>query len=159
MTRSTTGAFRLGPEEGEARWWLGSLTTIKATGEDTGGRYALVEVLEPAGAEGPLHVHHAEDEGFWVLAGRVTFTVGEDTFEAGPGTFVFAPRDVPHTYRVHSEGARLLFILSPAGLEGFIRAASEPAITRTIPAGDGDLDEAGMQQLMDLAREYGAEIL
>jgi quercetin dioxygenase-like cupin family protein len=156
---STTGAFRIGPDEGEALWWLGSLATIKATAEDTGGRYALVEVLEPAGVQAPLHVHHAEDEAFWVLEGRVTFTVGNETLEATPGTFVFAPRDVPHTYRVDTEDARLLYILSPAGFEGFIRASSEPAATRTIPPVDDVYDEAQMERLMELAREHGAEIL
>jgi hypothetical protein len=50
--------------EGEARWWLGALATIKASGADTGGHYALVEIVEPEGADGPLHVHHREDEGF-----------------------------------------------------------------------------------------------
>jgi quercetin dioxygenase-like cupin family protein len=160
MNRSTrSGAFHVGADEGEARWWLGSLATIKATAEDTGGRYALIEVQEPAGVQAPLHVHHAEDEAFWVLEGRVTFTVGEDTMEAGPGTFVFAPRDVPHTYRVDSEDARLLFILSPGGMEGFIRASSEPATTRTIPPSEGVYDEGDMERLMELAREYGAEIL
>ena len=54
------------PGEGEARWWFGGLVTIKATKEQTGGHYTLVEVLEPEG-EGPLHVHYREDEGFWVL--------------------------------------------------------------------------------------------
>ncbi len=159
MTRTNAGAFRVGPDEGEARWWLGSLATIKATAEDTGGRYSLVEVLEPAGVQAPLHVHHAEDEAFWVLEGRVTFTIGDETLEATPGTFVFAPRDVPHTYRVDSGDARLLFILSPAGFEGFIRASSEPAATRTIPPGDDVYDESEMERLMELAREYGAEIL
>ena len=62
--------------EGEARWWLGGLATVKATGKETDGRYTLVEVLDPEG-EGPLHVHHNEDEGFWVLEGELTFEVGE----------------------------------------------------------------------------------
>jgi mannose-6-phosphate isomerase-like protein (cupin superfamily) len=152
-------AFSLGAGEGEALWWLGSLTTIKATSEQTEGRYSLVEVLEPRGVEAPLHVHHREDEGFWVLEGEVTFRIGEEEIPAGPGSFVFGPRGVPHSYRVDSETARLLFILSPGGMEGFIRASSEPAASLTIPPSDGVYDESEMEGLVALAREYGAEIL
>ena len=74
--------FAVGSDEGEARWWFGGLATIKATKEQTGGHYTLVEVLEPEG-EGPLHVHYREDEGFWVLEGQLTFEVGEETIKAG----------------------------------------------------------------------------
>ena len=147
--------------EGEARWWLGvSLVTIKATGRETGGRYTLVEVLEPEGEEAPLHVHHNEDEGFWILEGELTFEVGDETIKASPGSFLFGPRDVPHRYTVDSGPARLLFILSPSGFEEFIYATSEPAKELTLPPPpEGPPDEAEMEQLMALARQYGAEIL
>src|SRR3712207_3173435 len=79
------------PGEGEARWWFGGLATIKATKEQTGGHYTLVEVLEPEG-ELPPHVHYREDEGFWVLEGQLTFEVGERTIKAGPGSFVVGPQ-------------------------------------------------------------------
>ena len=145
--------------EGEARWWLGGLATLKATGKETDGRYTLVEVLEPEG-EAPLHVHHREDEGFWVLEGEVTFEVGDETIKAGPGSFVFGPKGVPHRYTIESEQARMLFLLSPAGFEEFIYATSEPAQERTLPpAPDGLPSEADMEQLKAIARQYGGELL
>src|SRR5215213_8755031 len=122
--------FAVGSDEGEARWWFGGLATIKATKEQTGGLYTLVEVLNAEG-EGPLHVHHREDEGFWILEGELTFEVGEQKIKAGPGSFVFSPKDVPHRYTVDSGPARLLYILSPAGFEEFVYATSEPAKERT----------------------------
>jgi quercetin dioxygenase-like cupin family protein len=154
-------AFGLGEGQGEARWWLGvSLATIKATGKETSGRYTLVEVLEPEGEEAPLHVHHNEDEGFWVLEGELTFYVGDETIKASPGSFLFGPKDVPHRYTVDSGPARLLFILSPAGFEEFIYATSEPAQERTLPPPpEGPPDEAEMEQLRALAHQYGAELL
>ena len=157
----TDKAFGLDEGEGEARWWLGvSLATIKATGKETGGRYTLVEVLEPEGEESPLHVHHNEDEAFWVLEGELTFQVGEETIKASPGSFLFGPRDVPHRYTVDSGPARMLFLLSPSGFEEFIYATSEPAQERTLPPPPEDPpDEAEMEQLVALARQYGAEIL
>jgi len=152
-------AYGLEKGEGEARWWLGGLATIKATGNETGGRYTLVEVLEPEG-EGPLHVHHREDEGFWVLEGELTFEIGEETIKASPGSFLFGPKDVPHRYTVDSGPARLLFILSPSGFEEFIYASSEPAMERTLPPQpEGPPSEAEMEQLGGLARQYGGELL
>jgi mannose-6-phosphate isomerase-like protein (cupin superfamily) len=155
----TARAFGFKEGEGEARWWLGGLAVIKATGKETGGHYTLVEVLEPEG-EAPLHVHHREDEGFWVLEGELTFQIGDKTIEAGPGSFVFGPKDVPHNFTVHSGSARLLFLLSPAGFEEFIYATSEPAKERTLPPQpEGPPSEAEMEQLRALARQYGGELL
>ena len=146
--------------EGEARWWLGSLTTIKATGKDTGGRYSLVEVLEPEGTEGPLHVHHREDEGFWILEGELTFQIGEERLRAAAGSFVFGPKGVPHSYRVDVGPARILYILSPSGFEEFIYASSKPAGSLTLPpAAEGPPSDAEMERLVALARQHGAEIL
>jgi hypothetical protein len=75
------------------------------------------------------------------------------------GSFVFGPKGVPHTYRVDSGPARILFILSPAGLEEFIYATSEPAKSRTLPPSEVPPDESEMERLSALARQYGAEIL
>jgi mannose-6-phosphate isomerase-like protein (cupin superfamily) len=119
-------AFGLNEGEGDARWWLGGLVTVKATGKETDGRYALLEVLDPEGPQ-PLHVHHREDEGFWILEGEVIFEVGDETIKASPGSFVFGPKDVPHRYTVESGPARILFVISPAGFEELIYATSEPA--------------------------------
>ncbi len=151
--------FAVGSDEGEARWWFGGLATIKATAEQTGGHYTLVEVLEPEG-EGPLHVHYREDEGFWVLEGEMTFEIGEQTIKAGPGSFVFGPKDVPHRFTVDSGPARLLFILSPGGFEEFVYATSEPAEEHALPpAPEGPPSEAEMEHLRALARQYGGELL
>ncbi len=130
--------FGLEKGEGNARWWGGGLATIKATGKETGGLYSIVEVLEPQGARAPLHLHRKEDEAFYVLEGETTFHIGEETIEARPGSFVFGPKDVPHTYAVDSGPARLLFLLSPAGFEGFVEATSKPAKARTLPPSESE---------------------
>jgi mannose-6-phosphate isomerase-like protein (cupin superfamily) len=156
---AAVGGYGLREGEGEARWWLGSLTTMKATGKETGGRYTLVEVLEPEGADGPLHVHYREDEGFWILEGELTFTIGNETLKASPGSFVFGPKGVAHRYRVDSGPARILFILSPSGFEDFIHASSDPAGSLTLPPPQDPPDEAEMERLAALARRHGAEIL
>src|SRR5918995_6035775 len=152
--------FAYEPGEGEALWWIGMLATIKATAEQTGGQYTLVEILAPEGFASPLHVHHFEDEAFYILEGEMTFYVGDQTIKAQPGSFLFGPKDVPHAFNVDRGPARLLFVLSPAGLEGLIREMGEPARSLSIPPQpDEPPDEAEMEQMMAIAARYGAEIL
>jgi quercetin dioxygenase-like cupin family protein len=131
-----TDAFAVGGEEGEARWWLGALAVIKATAADTGGQLTVLDVTDPPGVEAPLHVHHREDEAFWVLDGEVTFEVGGKTIEARAGDFIFGPRDVPHGYKVGDAGSRMLLILTPGGFEDLVAATSDPAGSRTLPPAD-----------------------
>ena len=72
-------------------WWQGALMSIKARSADTGGAFGLVEAHFPEGFGPPLHVHSREDEGFYILEGRVRFRQGAEDFVAGPGTFVWGP--------------------------------------------------------------------
>ena len=152
--------FAYEPGEGEALWWIGMLATIKATAEQTGGRYTLVEILAPEGFASPLHVHHQEDEGFYILEGELTFYVGDRTLKAHPGSFLLGPKEVPHAFTVDSGPARLLFVLSPAGFEDLVREMGEPARELTIPPQPkAPPDEAEMQQMAAIAARHGNEIL
>jgi quercetin dioxygenase-like cupin family protein len=146
--------------EGEARWWFGALAEFKATAADTGGRMTIVEVTEHPGAEAPLHVHHRDDEGFWILEGEVTFEVGDQTIPASAGDYVFGPRGIPHRFTVGDQGCRMLFILVPGGIEEVIRATSEPAGSRTLPPPpEREPTPEEMEQLKAVIREHGYELL
>jgi mannose-6-phosphate isomerase-like protein (cupin superfamily) len=159
-TNLASRVYALDVNEGEARWWMGSLVLIKASGEDTDKQFALVEVVEHEGAEAPLHVHHYEDEAFWILEGSLTFEVGDKIIQAEAGAFLFGPKHVPHRYVVNKGPARLLFILTPSGFEDFIRETSEPALTPNLPARpDAPPSEEEMEPLMPLLQKYGMEIL
>ena len=72
----------------------------------------------------PLHVHHAEDEGFFVVDGEVTLYLPGQQIECGPGDFVLAPRGIPHSYRVGDRTARWLVLSTPAGFERFVAAVA-----------------------------------
>src|SRR5439155_19578099 len=124
-------AFR--QDEGEALWFLGVLATIKASHETTDGRVAVIDHLAPQGAGSPLHVHHNEDEWFYVTEGELTFWVGGQLIEAPAASFVYGPRGIPHTFEVSSDDARFLLVAEPAGFEAFMRAVAEPAQALTIP--------------------------
>ena len=143
--------------EGEARWFLGALATIKSSGETTGGRVAVTENWAPRGHGSPLHVHHNEDEWFYVLSGELTFWVDGQVITATDGSFVYGPRNVPHTFTVTSEEARFLLVIEPAGFENFLRALSEPAESLTLPS--GSVEPPAMDAMMAAAAEYGLEIL
>ncbi len=143
--------------EGEARWWLGGLAVIKATAADTGGLMSIVEVTEPPGMEAPLHVHHREDEAFWILEGDVTFVVGDLTIEAHAGDYLFGPRGIPHRYSVGANGCRMLFIPTPGGFEELVKAMSVPAGSRTLPPSSEE--EPDVVEMAAIAKAHGAELL
>jgi quercetin dioxygenase-like cupin family protein len=145
--------------EGAARWFFGGLVVIKATAADTGGLMTIVEVTEPPGSEAPLHVHHRDHEGFWILEGDVTFEVGDETIEASAGDYVFGPRDIPHRFTVGDRGCRMLFILVPGGFEDLIMATSEPATSRTLPPPAEESSAEEMEGLKAVIEQHGYELL
>jgi quercetin dioxygenase-like cupin family protein len=108
-------AFRSAPGEGDL---LALSLRLKASSAQTGGALEVME-LEGAGAP-PPHVHRDHDECFYIIEGLYTFTLGTEEVEAPAGSVVFVPRGTRHAF-THGEGARALFFVIPAGLEGFFR--------------------------------------
>lgn len=146
-----------GPGEGEAYWFLGALLTVKSSTETTDGRVAVIEHFVPGGFGSPLHVHRREDEWFYVIEGQLTFWVGGQLIDAPAGSFVYGPRDIPHTFVVESEQARFLLVTEPAGFERFVRAFGEPAAELTIPPPSSTPPD--VERLTALAAREGIEIL
>ncbi len=161
MSETSEGSAPIahGPGEGEAFWFFGGLTTIKSTGGQTAGRVAVTENLAPRGSGSPLHVHHREDEWFYVIEGELTFWVGGEVIPAPAGSFVYGPRDVPHTFVVSSEQARYLLVLEPAGFEDFIRTLGEPAPRLEIPPPADPPGPEAMEAIMRAAADHGIEII
>jgi mannose-6-phosphate isomerase-like protein (cupin superfamily) len=81
----STQPYVLTKEEGQAVWFLDALLILKANGEQTGGAFALIDNVGPPG-DSPFHVHHNEDEAFYVLEGEITVYVGGEKIKAEPGT-------------------------------------------------------------------------
>lgn len=132
MSAPQQGFWR-GPEEGDDIWLLGGLYTFKARGSDNGGAYSLFEVQGPVAT--PRHLHEREEEGFYVVEGKVTFLIGDQTIEATPGTFAFVPRGVEHGFKLESAEAKLLLLLTPgnAGHEDLFTEMGEPAGAHEVP--------------------------
>lgn len=162
MTQETARTQALTPvavagDEGNARWWLGSLAVIRVTTADTGGQLSIIEVTEPSNAEQPWHVHHNEDEGFWILEGSASFEVGDTVVEAHAGDYLFGPRDIPHRYTTGPDGCRMLFLMTPGGFEELVIAMSEPATSRTLPPPPEQ--EPDWAQVAAVAQAHGCELL
>ncbi len=148
-------AYKLDAEQGEALWFFGGLTTVKASAKQTGGRFSLTEQLLPGGLATPLHSQPEDYETFYILDGEVTFYLEDgQPLAASAGAFVYVPKGVAHAYRVDSETARLLNITTPQH-ESFFRAAGEPAQARTLPP----QAPPDMDKVMAAANEHGVEIL
>jgi quercetin dioxygenase-like cupin family protein len=147
----TTQPYAPAREEGEGLWFLGVPTRVIATAEQTGGAFGLIEHVIPPGNESPWHVHHAEDESFYVVEGRMTFLYGEQKVHAEAGTFVYGPRGIPHGFRVEGDQpARVMLQSTPGGFEHFVMEMSEPAPPSRPP---------DMERLISVAAKYENEIL
>src|SRR5262249_4089247 len=106
------------PAEGGTIVVVGDVYRFLATGEDTNGKYALWEAIVPPGGGPPPHVHSREEEGFYILAGEIAFTVGDQRLVASAGTFANMPVGTPHAFKNGSgKAARMLISVAPAGLE------------------------------------------
>jgi mannose-6-phosphate isomerase-like protein (cupin superfamily) len=143
-----------GPGADDSRWWFGQLAFIKAGAPETNGRYTLVEIVVPANYATPLHAHGREDEAFWILDGNAVFEVGGETFDGAVGSYVVAPRGMPHRFTAGARGARLLFLFTPGGFEHYIDATSVTARQPTIPPSDVTPPE----NVAEIARAFGTEI-
>jgi quercetin dioxygenase-like cupin family protein len=147
----------LGATEGERYWIAGDTLTFKATAADTGGAYALIDVLATPGEGPPPHIHDNEDETFYVLDGRFEILLGEQVIDAGPGTFAMVPRGTVHRFRCVAEHpSRMLVMFTPGGLEGFFREAGIRA------DGDGQpppVDAAEIARTEVAAGRYGLRVV
>jgi steroid delta-isomerase-like uncharacterized protein len=125
---------------------------LRSTGETTGGAFALLEHWEmPVGFGTPYHTHHREDESFYVLEGQLAIICDGKWLKAGPGTFVFGPREIPHGFQVVGDSpAKMLLVCSPAGFERFVLEQTSPISEPPRPP--------DMARLMTLAEKYAIEI-
>ncbi len=104
--------------------WMGSSTlSMLLDGKRTAGQLMAMSSELAQGDASPVHVHTREDEVFVLLEGSAVVWSGEQRYEVGAGGVAFLPRDIPHAYRITSDGTRMLTLCTPAGLEGFFREA------------------------------------
>jgi mannose-6-phosphate isomerase-like protein (cupin superfamily) len=140
-----------GSKTGRSLNVVGDTLNVLLDGSDTAGAFALFDVMTPPGGGPPLHLHHREDEFFFILEGEAEFMVAGQRNRAGAGTFVAAPREIPHAF--HNPGStplHMLIMVRPAGAEKFFEEAS----VMTPPGSPPDIEKFSA-----LAQRYGMEIL
>ncbi len=104
---------------------LAGLGAIHADEALTQGAYELFEARTPNGFGPPLHIHRDREEAFYVMSGRFKIVCDRQELQVGPGEFVMVPRGSSHRFEAVGDDARLIFIVSPPGLEGFFREGAD----------------------------------
>jgi quercetin dioxygenase-like cupin family protein len=145
------------PQQGRTVSLVGDVYRFLATGEDTNGKYAVIEALVGPGGGPPPHVHSREDEGFYVLEGEITFTVNGERVMATAGMFANMPVGTPHSFKNESDKpAKMLVSVVPAGLEKMFMEIGVPLVegaTTALPPTREDIEK-----LLAIAPKYGIEI-
>jgi quercetin dioxygenase-like cupin family protein len=149
MSTLIQGARLALSEEGERLNALGDRQRVILKSEDTGGKYTLIEDCNAPGVSVPLHLHHNEDEMFYVVEGQVEFKIGHETINASAGTTVYLPRNTPHALTIVGDvPAKMLVVLTPGGLEKFFEELSQ------LPSEE----PPDIKEVMAISSRYGVEL-
>jgi mannose-6-phosphate isomerase-like protein (cupin superfamily) len=115
-------------------WFLDTLVNIRVSEHDGSNGMSLIEHRAPFAHSPPLHVHRNEDEIFHVLTGELRVRVGDRDVCLRAGETLLAPRGVPHTFAVESQGgATLLTMTSGGDFERLVRSQGRPAARDGLP--------------------------
>jgi mannose-6-phosphate isomerase-like protein (cupin superfamily) len=143
--------------EGTSFWLLTDLHTFKIVGDDTNGAFTIAELTAGPELGPPPHIHHDNDESFYILEGIFDFSLAGQAFSAGPGAFVYLPKGVVHSHRAGGGApARALVIQAPAGVERFIEEAGKPAVDPSVRPAPPEMSEVA--KIVAIARKYGIEV-
>lgn len=129
------GAIVLRPGEGRSIDLGGFAMCVKASPEETGGAFTLLEADEPAGFGPPMHIHHDAAETFYVLSGEYRIFVGAAEFVCPARSFVYIPAGLVHGFRVGSVPSSKLNLYTPAAMVGYFDELGE-----AVAAGADDPD-------------------
>ena len=156
-TETAIKPYRLASTEGLADvWWKTGRLTVKAGPDETGNAFSQLVMDEPRGSATPVHIHHNEDETFYILEGQVTIFSDDERIDLEAGDYCFVPRGAVHAYLVRSERARMLVTISPSGTEQLFVSLGVPV---TGPEAPAEAVMPPMPELVRLFAQYGTEIL
>ena len=148
-------AYLSRPEESELRWMGETSTSFLATGEQTGGAFALVDERAKRGESVPLHLHKDDMESFYVVEGEVTLYLGDQPgVRVGAGSFAHVPGGTVHGFRIESATARYLILTTPRHGE-FYRAITLPSRAGGLPP----LESIDGSRIKQASAEYGVEFV
>ena len=126
-------------------------SALKLLGGETGDSVMMFVETAPSGTETSYHLHHDSEEVTYVLAGEITFEIGEEVTVGGPGACAFIPRGVPHAWKsTGAETGRVLFLYTPAKAGGLIEEQQRTG------RGFRSMNE---RELADILQRHGWELL
>jgi mannose-6-phosphate isomerase-like protein (cupin superfamily) len=145
----TDRGFVLRPGEGRSIDLGNFAMTVKASAEDTGGGFTLLEADEPPGFGPPLHIHTDAAEAFYVLDGLYRIFTEDDVFACPKGSFIFIPSGRRHGFQVGDVPSRKLNLYVPAAMIGYFDELSALVAI-------GDPDPAAVEAI---GGRHGLEVL
>ncbi|MFP5351805.1 MAG: cupin domain-containing protein [Actinomycetota bacterium] len=148
MDTSTGRGFILQPGEGRSIDLGGFQMSVKATSDETGGAFSLLEADEPPDFGPPLHIHHDAAEAFYVLGGEYIIFLEEREVACTEGSFIFIPAGIQHGFRVGKVRSRKLNFYIPAAMVGYFDELSA-AIK----------EDADPEKLSEIALRYSMEVV
>jgi quercetin dioxygenase-like cupin family protein len=144
-------------DEQTAIWFLGVLSQIRISSEQTAGAFSLTDNLARRGSGSPVHIHDDEDETLFVLDGVLRVFAGEEDHTATAGTVATLPRRLRHAYVVTSPTARFLTLHLPGGFERFAAEVGQPAEALTLPP--ESTERPDLAEVRRTAAQHGITIL
>ncbi|GAC1574510.1 MAG: hypothetical protein NVS3B24_01710 [Candidatus Dormibacteria bacterium] len=147
--------------EGEVLEFMpGEVFTWKTTAEQNGGGIDFGELTIAAGSAVPQHIHHANDETYYVLEGIFRFKVGDELAEAGPGATIHIPRGVSHAWKnTGNVPGRVTITFAPGGMTGYFRELAP--LLPELMANMADMSKVQpdtMRRASEIMQRYGYEM-
>jgi len=134
--------------EGKPLHVVGDIIRIKVAGDSAARPFSVIEEETPPNGGPPLHNHSREDETFYIMEGEFEFRVGGKAVRPQPGSYVLAPRGIPHTFKnVGQQTGRMMVTISPPGFERFFEEVDTLG------------ESASPERLVELGEAYGLEFL
>jgi mannose-6-phosphate isomerase-like protein (cupin superfamily) len=155
---TTSHELLLKPNQGTSLSVVGDIVTFKAVSEDTNGQYTLFELRVDPEIGPPQHMHHREDEAFYIQEGELEFQLGDRTVIATPGTFLYSPKGHLHSFKnLTNQRAKMLVWCMPAGIEKYFVEVGVPVDDPEAPSRPATPE--AINRVLAAAPKYGIEFI
>jgi quercetin dioxygenase-like cupin family protein len=143
------------PSESQAIWMLGGLYEVLLSSDETGGETTVVQFTIPVGAAPPLHIHDA-DETVYVIDGTLTYHIGGETYEGGPGSIFHIPAGVEEFFEPTSR-LKIIGVYHGGTMDKFFAEAGEPAPRREVPP--APTAPPDVERLAEIGARHGLQLI
>lgn len=158
---STLRAYKRSPALSNSTWYKGILVSQMAGTADNNGAFDIAISKMRRGTEPPPHIHSREHEFMYLLSGEMRFYVDGEVFQVTAGECMFLPRLKPHAFRIASEEAHIMTLITPGGFNDAIKKMSAPAERMEIPTDTDTVTyaNADLTETIKLFEQYGIQFL